>query len=268
MCYKYVLSLMAFVVVLFSCKKDKNTPPPQVQVALLKDIVIPNLPSPYYHFEYSPTGQPIKASFASGIRIYDITYQDNKLIEMRNTALPNRDKMQYIYNESGKVDVIKYINEAGTLFRICFLIYEGQQLKSIEWEQKLDAGFIIDRTVSFTYYPDGNLKQMTDQRLPVSGQEEATHIDLFEQYDSKINTDGFSLTHNNNDHLLLLPGVQLQKNNARKLTRTGTGVHYTIDYTYTYSDKNSPLTKAGAGVFNNGPNAGQTFQSNSTSTYY
>jgi hypothetical protein len=257
---------MVLAAVLFSCKKPDSTPPP-AQAVLLKDIVIANLPSPYYHFDYATNGIAIKASFASGIRTYDLSYEGNKLVEMKNIVLPNRDRLQYIYDENGRVDMIKYINEAGTVFRVCYFTYVGGQLQTMEWEHKVNAGFIIDRTILFVYYPDGNVKEINDHKMPISGQE-TTNIDRFEQYDNKISTDGFSLVHDDKDHLLLLPGVQLQKNNARKLTRTGTGIHYTIDYTYTYSNKNVPLTKVGDAILNNGPDAGQRFQTNSTFTYY
>ena len=58
-----IFRIMVLVLFLFSCKKENttvpNTPPPppppdQVRKVLLKDITIPNLPSPYYHFEYNP----------------------------------------------------------------------------------------------------------------------------------------------------------------------------------------------------------------------
>jgi hypothetical protein len=47
------------------------------------------------------------------------------------------------------------------------------------------------------------------------------------------------------DHLVLLPGVQLQKNNPRKETLTGNTGNYTVNYTYTYNDKDLPLFKTG-----------------------
>jgi hypothetical protein len=46
-----------------------------------------------------------------------------------------------------------------------------------------------------------------------------TTVDLFEQYDNKVNVDGFSLIHDDFfDHLVLLPGVQLQKGNPGRQT--------------------------------------------------
>ncbi len=104
--------------------------------------------------------------------------------------------------------------------------------------------------------------------IPFPGQDEVTYVSRFEQYDDKVNTDAFWLIHDTNDHLFLLPGVQLQKNNPRKLIRTGGGNDYTIDYTYTYNDRNAPLTKTGDAIFTSGPNAGQRWQANAAYNYY
>jgi len=73
----------------------------------------------------------------------------------------------------------------------------------------------------------------------------------------ELNVDGFSLIHNEFfDHLFLLHGVQLQKNNPGKETRTGDGVNYTVDYTYTYDSRNAPLTKKGDLLMLNGATGG------------
>ena len=141
-------------------------------------------------------------------------------------------------------------------------------MRIIEWERKENAGYALERTLAFVYRADGNLLEMTDHRLPLTGQAEAFYESRFEEYDTKLNVDGFSLVHDNNDHLLLLPGVVLQKNNPSRLIFTGTGINYTLDYTYTYNDKNAPLTKLGDGVFTNGSAAGQRFQTNASYSYY
>jgi hypothetical protein len=52
---RYLLFVIA-IFVLASCKKDKYISPvipaPVIPTVFLKDVVIPRLPSPYYHFEY------------------------------------------------------------------------------------------------------------------------------------------------------------------------------------------------------------------------
>lgn len=266
---KSVWVFIAIVTVAISCKKEKiKTPPAPTGQVHLKDIVIPNLPSPYYHFEYNTSGGITKASFASGLRMYDVIYSGGKISELANKTMANKDRLQYIYDETGKADVIKYINDAGILYRTGFLTYQGDQLRLIEWERKVAVGFILERTMAFVYQADGNLLEITDHLHPIPGQDEVTYVSRFEQYDDKVNTDAFRLIHEFNDHLLLLPGVQLQKNNPRKLIRSGGGSDYTIDYTYTYTDKKAPLTSTGDAVFTSGPNAGQRWQTHATYSYY
>jgi len=123
--------------------------------------------------------------------------------------------------------------------------------------------------MTFSYYPDGNLKELAYHYLPLVTQTEATYTDRFEQYDNNINADGFGLLHNEFfDHLILLPGVELQKNNPAKETRIGDGVNYSVDYRYSYNDKNAPLTKIGDLIITNGTDSGRHFQTHAVYSYY
>src|SRR5690242_13617650 len=67
-------------------------PPPPPPPVLLRDIVLSNLPSPYYHFEYDAAGRVSAASFASDLRVYDVAYDGGRISEMRNTVLVNHDR--------------------------------------------------------------------------------------------------------------------------------------------------------------------------------
>ena len=114
------------------------------------------------------------------------------------------------------------------------------------------------------------MREITERRPAIDGQQEATTtVDRFEQYDAKVNVDAFGLIHDDFfDHLVLLPGVQLQKGNPGRQTHTGDGVNFTVDYSYSYDDKNRPLAKSGAVTVTNGTDAGQKFQISSVFTYY
>ena len=124
--------------------------------------------------------------------------------------------------------------------------------------------------MSLSYYPDGNLRELTEHRPAIEGQQdETTTVDRFEQYDDKTNVDGFSLIHDEFfDHKVLLPGVQLQKGNPARQTHTGAGVNYSVDFSYTYDDRNRPLMKAGALTFLNGSDAGKTFETSAVFSYF
>ena len=274
---KSITIIALFSIVLFACKKEKSTinqpqsPPadPPAPAVLLKEIVIPNLPSPYYHFEYDVTGKADFVSFASDFTRYDIVYDDaGKIMELRNDIFVNRDTLRYFYDNTGKVVAINYIDINGRIYIKIALTYDGKKLKTLERKRIFGSDFVVNKTMSFSYYNDGNLKEIVDHRPAVNVQTESTNITRFEDYDNNINVDAFGLLHNDFfDHLVFLPGIRLQINNPRREILTGFN-SYTVDYTYTYDEKHQPISKKGDLIFTAGPSAGQRFQTNSSYTYY
>src|SRR5258705_5676948 len=155
--------------ILFSCKKDQGTstdppivlPNPPAKHVLLKDVIIPSLPSPYYHFEYNTDSLASKVDFASGFSIYDVIYTGNKIGEMRNNIIVNHDTLRYSYDSAGKLTLIKFINESNIVYRLVFFTYNGDLIENIEWNIKEgNVGYYIDRTARFTFYHDSNLMTM------------------------------------------------------------------------------------------------------------
>jgi len=277
-CSNTLLAII-FTVGLVSCKKENGnsieppivSPDAPTKHVLLKDIIIPRLPSPYYHFEYNMDSLVTKADFASGFTIYDVFYNGNKIREMRDNIIVNHDTLRYVYDNTGKLAMIKFINDANVIYRHASFTYNGSQIKEIEWDRKDgNAGFIIDRTITFNFYPDGNVKTITEHRPSLNGVAEYNSIKTFEQYDDKVNVDDFGLIHDGiHDHLFLLQGFRLQKGNPKKEMLSVNGVDlYINDYTYTYNNDNTPSTKTGDFLYLSGPNAGQRFQTNSIYTYY
>jgi len=273
---RYRTSLLSILVAAVSaCNGEAGTtaptpPPPPEPAVLLRDIVISNLPSPYYHFEYDALGRVVTASFASGLRNYDVVYDGSRISELRNKINGNGDRLAYIYDDAGRVGVILYADPNGDVYTRLFFTYDGPTLTKLERQRKVEGGFIIDKTMSLSYYPDGNLQQITEHRPSIDGQQdETTTVDRFEQYDDKLNVDGFGLIHDDFfDHLVLLPGVRLQKGNPARQIHTGDGLNFAIDYTYTYDDKNRPLTKTGDALLLNGTDAGRRVPLSSVFSYY
>ena len=99
--------------------------PPAV---LLRDVVIPNLPSPYYHFEYDATGRVTAASFASGFTMYQVIYQGDRISELRNNTLGNQDRLEYTYDGAGRVTRIDYVRPNDSVFTRLALTYAGEKL--------------------------------------------------------------------------------------------------------------------------------------------
>jgi hypothetical protein len=271
--YRYSLLLFAAAVV-SACNGDHGatapTPPVLPAPVLLRDIVLSNLPAPYYHFEYDPAGTVIAASFASDLLRYDVRHENGRITEMRNITPANADRLEYVYDSSGRVSLVKYVDGTGLVFTTLFFTYDGQQLTGLERDRRVEGGFIVDKTLSLSYYPDGNLREITEHRPPIAGlQDETTTIDRFEQYDDGINVDDFGLIHDDFfDHLVLLPGVRLQKGNPARQIHSGDGLNFTVDYSYSYDDKHRPLVKSGEVVLLNGSDTGRKVQISSVFSYY
>jgi len=245
-------------------------PPPPPAAVLLKEIVVPRLPSPYYHFEYDTGGRITTLSFASEFFTYDVRYANDRISEMRNITLATGTRLVYAYDDAGRVSGVRYVDSNGVTFTLLVFSYDGQKLTGIERDRRVEGGFIIDKTVSLSYYADGNLRELTEHRPAIEGQQdETTTVDRFEQYDDKINVDGFTLIQDEFfDHKVLLPGVQLQKGNPARQTHTGDGVNFTVDFSYSYDGRNRPLAKTGALTFLNGSDAGKTFETSSAFSYF
>ena len=278
--YRYALLSLTFVVILFSCRKEQGpqttdpptpSPNPPVKHVLLKDITTPHLPSPYYHFEYNTDSLPSKVDFASGFTIYNILYTGNKISEERDGFIVTQVTLRYSYEPAGKLNQIDFINQSNFIYRRVHFIFDGNMIKEIDWATRAaDSIFIIDRTVTFTFYPDNNVKTLVDHRSAFNGSPEVTLTTLFEQYDSNVNVDDFSLLHDQfHDHLFLLQGFRLQKNNPGKETFTvNDSTLYTNDFTYVYNADNTPSNKKGNFTYISGPDAGKRVEINSYYTYY
>jgi hypothetical protein len=278
--YNRSLLSMIFVVILFSCRKEHIADPIQpptmpsnepARHVLLKDIILSHSPSPFYHFEYNADSLVAKADFASGFTMYDIIYDGNKISEMRDNIFVNHDTLRYFYDTGNKVAVIDFINEANVIYRHATFTYSGDLVKEIWWDHKNQNGdFPIDRILTFSYYPDGNVRSIREQRRSNVSSPWVLYTKTFEQYDKQINVDDFSLIHDGiHDHLFLLQGFRLQKNNPAKEIFLVDGVeYYTVNYTYVYNNDHTPSTKTGDLLYKSGPDAGKNIVINSVYTYY
>ena len=272
---RYSFLFVMLLAVVSACSSDRGplaAPPlpdplPAVQ---LKDIEIPNLPSPYYHFEYDAAGRMTAASFASDLTMYTLSYTGGRLSEMRNNILVNHDRLVYSYDDAGNVILVDYTDSMGKIFTQVRFTYDGMKLTGVERKRTTASGFVVDRTQTLAYGADGNLSSLTEHYAAIAGvQDAATFTDTYENYDTGINVDAFGLLHDEFfDHLVLLPRVQLQKGNPARVTRTGDGVNYRVEYSYLYDGLNRPREKTGTLTMTNGSMAGQQFSVAASFTYY
>lgn len=270
---RLLTTTMIITAIAVACHKDavnQPGPPTGAEALRVKDINEKNLPSPYYHFEYNDTGNITIAGFQSGLRLYDVTYNGKNITTMENTADPvNKVRLEYEYM-NGDLLAVRVKDKNGITFRHCIFSFSpSHQLQQMDWDvAEGNVGFYLEQTLTFSYYPDGNVMEITTHNYAVGAQTEATYTDRFENYENHLNPDGFSLLHTNGHELILLPGLKFQINNPRRVIRTGQGVNYEIDYTYTYDSKERPTVKTGDLKFNSGPDAGQHFETRSTFSYY
>src|SRR3954470_8355187 len=123
------LFLSIALAALSACSGDAapTSPNPPGPSVLLEDIVVPNLPSPYYHFEYDGAGRVDFASFASDFTRYDVKYDGGRISELRNDILVNHDRLTYSYDAAGRVDEVSYVDASGATFARVHLHYDGRQ---------------------------------------------------------------------------------------------------------------------------------------------
>jgi len=268
--------VLLLILATVACGKDdwpiKHPPasqPHDRHTVLLKDLQWTNLPSPYYHFDYDDSGYITHASFSSGLRIYDLEYANQRIKQLRSNTLANKDRLVYLY-QGDQVAMISYINPENVTYRRCYLTYNSNgQLVQVEWERKNgNTGYVLQRTVTFSYVM-GNISQRHDYKPRIEGmQDELLIIDRFEDYDEGTNTDGFLLLQSEGEHMVLLPGVRLQHGNPRKVIRTGTGLNYVINYSYSYNASKLVTQKHGELEFTSGPDDGTRFNFNVGYSYY
>jgi hypothetical protein len=262
-----------------TCRKgdcpDTPAPPkpgPDIPAVKLMDMSINRLPAPYYHFTYNDSGYITQLSHASGVIFYDLTYAGKRILKIEVNkdiaADINKDRLEYEYLNELPL-TIKVISKQGVLYRKCLLKFSpANQLQELSWQIDLGTGFVPEQTLSFSYYPDSNLKQIDYHNFAVGPFLENSYTDTFENYDTKTNVDGFSLLHTPLHHPVLLPAIRLQLNNPGRVFRTGV-LTATFDarYNYTYDAAGRPLTKSGPVIFRELNGTTGEFISATTYTY-
>jgi len=263
---------MIIATITVACHKEPvNTPEPPIATGLrLKDLTERNLPSPYYHFEYDDSGKVTLLNYQSGLRVYEVRYSGKNIVSMESTVdTVTIIKLEYIY-VNGEFVGIKVKNRNGEVIENCIISYNSShQLQEIEWDVRDgNAGFLIEQILTYSYYPDGNVMEVVTHNYPIATQTEAIYTDRFENYDDHVNAEGFSLANNSSHEPILLPGTKIQLNNPRRVIRTGDGINFEINNTYTYDSHGRPIIKTGDVKATNGSNAGQHFEAQSTFSYY
>ncbi|MBC7902299.1 MAG: hypothetical protein H7Y27_02715 [Gemmatimonadaceae bacterium] len=235
--------LLCLIAIMFSCKKDTNTGPPLPvngrKTQRLKDIVVPSLPSPYYHFEYSDSGYITRLGFADAFFDYTVHYENKRVSRLINI---NNDQELFYQYEDGRVSVIhqRDVLSGVKSMRYSCRYYPNGLLKEILWS-KFFAGrsdSVGVRKVILIYNADGNLAEFDDFRVNPATEEllwsQTTEI---LEYDKQINVDDFSLLKDTFEDVLLLPQVRLFKNNPLRLKTSSQQNDFLYVYRYDFVNK-------------------------------
>ena len=155
----------------------------------------------YYHFEYNSDGRVTHTSIASGLETTNIIYEGDRISEVRSASVLDANHLKYLYNFQGQPNVINYVDQNGITQKRVVLDYDGPRLVNLERQVRINNSFVTDKVMEFEYYPDGNLSQLI-HHFTIPGSPAVNFTDRFEQYDDKVNVDGFGLLHDEFfDHL-------------------------------------------------------------------
>jgi len=224
----------------------------------IHEITISGLPAPFYRFTYLSPGYIASFTYASGIN-YNIRYAGDELHLMKDEQ--SGETLEYFYSQ-GRPVALTVTNKTGIIYRRASLTYNIQgQLQTFLWQVKpANEDFANDRALSFSYYTDGNLKELKYRYYAVGPQPAVEFSDTFDHYDNNRNCDDFTLLHLGQTTYppVLLPAISLQKNNPAHMIRSGqAAVTYEINYQYKFDTDHRPVFKTGDLTYTGGNNNGQ-----------
>jgi hypothetical protein len=142
------------------------------------------------------------------LRVYEVAYDGGRIKEMKNDAVRNGDRLEYSYDDAGRVSTVGYVDSNGVVFTRLFYSYDVRQLTGIERQRRVTSGFITDKLTALSYFPDCNLLEPGNTTSRIDGQQETTTVDRFELHDDMINVDGFGLIHDEPPTIGPVAGVQ------------------------------------------------------------
>lgn len=242
---KYQFSLlMAAVICLVSCSKENHNNPGPVPEAPLKVKKISNTNTNYEEFGYNEAG--LLSSWASqwenGNGSFNrintvLEYENGKLVKMSNEA----GTITYSYT-GNKITGGESVSRNNVKISALTFGYntQGQLEYVLEKPYHVQSGTPIETKTTYSYYPDGNLKQ-TDflYRTVFSNNFVVDFSKKYVLYDTKINPiPSFVIG-------FYMPGVVLYKNNPLRIENydeNGSPDGYSR-FEYTYNAAGYPATK-------------------------
>lgn len=267
MCTKNIGRLLLAVLLLSiaaCCDKDAGPLPDITSVTdqqnvRVKEIVVRNSPSPYYHFTYDDSGYVTTLRYSDDLYVYDYFYK-NRRIDSVTTSSTDARYLLYRYNDHKVTSVLQYDNTG--LRQTVSIKYDNRnRVIRMEWQPTSSPPF--EKFTEFEYYDNGNVSHMKTT-YPASG---TTSTVTYEAYDNKMNVDGFGIYQDFFDHLIFLPAVKFQQNNPTRMKVVSGPNERTIQHDYTYQGS-LPIQRNSTTQVTSGPGSGQNFTAQTTFSYY
>ncbi len=255
---------LLFVITLlsYSCEKEKikaTHPVTDQQSVRLKEIVVLNSPTPYFHFGYNNASYIANLSYSSGRHVYNYFYEKGR-IDSVSSSSADASYLLYQYNGQQVKSVQQY--DATGLKKTVLITYDNLN-RVIKMEWRAISSAVVEKLVEFQYYDNGNLSQMK-KIYPGS---RVTSTTLYQAYDTKRNVDAFSIFQDFAEQVILLPAVRFQYNNPTKMEVTSGANERIIEHTYLYNDS-LPVERNSVTRVTAGPSAGQIFTGKTVFSYY
>ncbi|MBL0883628.1 MAG: hypothetical protein IBJ16_09845 [Chitinophagaceae bacterium] len=198
----------------------------------------------YMSIQYNAEGKPIKitdlqkSSSGDDTNIYTLTYNGDKLLEMKAT-----DGTKYRYTYTGaNVTKVEVLSPNDVVIAYYTYVYQDGRLVRTDAYGSIAGPISNTPTMRFdlAYYSNGNIKSMTTWYQDyTSGVLEKSDVYEIETYDTKRNT---SLLFENNPYIPLL--LKVPNNPLTEKHYDKAGQQYaTLTHTYTYDNQGNPLTR-------------------------
>lgn len=260
-CLLVVILLLTAV----ACRDKDTGPSPNTphlsdqQTVRVKEIVVRNSPSPYYHFTYDDSGYVTSLNYSSSLYYYEYFYKNQRIDSVTSSSIDAR-YLLYRYNDQKVTSVLQY--DLTGLRQTVSIQYDNRN-RVIKMEWRPTSSPPEEKLTEFEYYDNGNVSRMKTT-YPVSG---ITSTVTYEAYDNKRSVDGFGIFKEFFDHVILLPSVRLQYNNPTRMKIVSGPNERTIQHDYVYQDS-LPLQRNSTTQVTAGSSAGQTFTGQTTFSYY
>jgi antitoxin component YwqK of YwqJK toxin-antitoxin module len=244
---KHLIFLFFAPAVIFSCKKEQEkpvdpNPNPSPVIGKLAKLRYSNgsYDSLYYNSDGTIARLVVYNNFPGPYtERYSFEYDTQK--KVTRILQDNGERYDYTYINGQLTAVSHFVNGQKRDFR--FYDYVNGKLAEVEEYYQTDPGqtgwgYLAHR--SYTYYPDGNLKDETSYSFDTVTRMPRKDLTItYEDYDGNFNSIEVL------GRFLYLSQQELAKNNARKLVSKDevNGSSTSFSFTYTYNEFRNPLTR-------------------------